>query len=904
MKIVQLRVENMRNPIGVDVEAPVFSWRVETEERNWYQAGYRIRVWKTESGAWGFEEPVSAPVWDSGMVMSRTMNMVPYEGAALESDSRYLWKVDVLAENQEEAVSSSVDWFETAFYSKEDWKAKWITEAEDGTYHLMRKSFALDRKVKAAKLYACGLGQHECWINGQAVTDAVLEPGWTDYRKSAMYSCYDVTGLVKEGDNGISVKIGDGMYNVPGGRYVYWPRSFGKRKLLAQLRVTFEDGSSVRIGTDESWKQGSSPIQFCCVYGGEDYDGRIPVAVTSEADFAEDESWQPVSTAEAPEIVLRAAAIPPLRVMERYEPVSVKELEPGVFIYDLGKNFSGRIRIRIRTNGKMAGAKITMKPAELLADDGNINQQITRNGCEWNYLCNEQEVQEFAPDFTYTGFRYVRVEGAAAGELAEGSVHAAGSSAGTGSTLAAGGSAGTGSTFATGGSADNCAAVPILEQLTGEFIYPDMEETGHFTCSNELFNQIHALIRQAMLSNIKSYFTDCPQREKLPWMEETHLIGPAMLCNWDLSNLYEKIEQDMADSQRETGLVADICPEYVTGFEQWHEGFLDSPEWGSACVLNPWHLYCKYGNTRVLKKWYPTMKNYVDYLTSRTWHGVLHHGLGDWLDIGPCPPNSQNTPIPVTATTIYYIDLTVMKETAALLGLTEDAAYWEKQRQFVYEEYNMQFLDNQTGRYANGSQACQSMSLMAGLVPEDYQAKAIQQLKNDVVKRNYAITPGDVGHPYLVAALMEHGMSDLLNLMTNITETPGYGYQVVNGATTLTEDWDGPEPGKPHGSQNHLMLGSLDEWFYAGLGGIGSIRTHRRFQEITICPHIAEGIDFCSAETMHPYGKMAVNWKREGDHARVIAVIPPNTTAVLRSEDGSYCETVGSGTYEFFVPVK
>ena len=856
MNIVSLKVENMKNPICVDTEAPVFSWRVETDEKNWYQAGYRLQVWKK-----GTEETV----WDSGKVMSRKMSMIPYEGKALESDTRYEWKVQILSDGKDEWITGEADWFETAFYKEADWNASWIGENEDGNYHLLRKAFELNNKITAAKLYICGLGHHECYINGEAVTDAVMEPGWTDYRKSAMYCCYDVTELVQRGKNAISVKLGDGMYNVPGGRYVYWPRSYGKRKLLAQLRVSFEDGTQTRIVTDESWKQGESPIQFCCMYGGEDYDGRIPVAETSAACY-DDTGWQPVNLVKAPELTLRAQAIPPLKVMERYEPVSVKELEAGVYIYDFGKNFSGNVRIHIRTDRMMAGKKIMMKPAELLAADGNINQQITRNGYEWNYICSDQKIQEFAPDFTYTGFRYVRLEGAVPAEMAE-----------------------------------ETSDVPVIESMTGEFIYPDMEETGEFTCSNELFNQIHALIRQAMLSNIKSYFTDCPHREKLPWMEETHLIGPAMMCNWDLSNLYEKIEQDMADSQRDTGLIADICPEYVTGFEKWHEGFVDSPEWGSACVLNPWHLYCKYGNIRVLKTWYPVMKKYVDYLTARTWHGVLHHGLGDWLDIGPCPPNSQNTPVPVTATTIYYIDLTIMKETAELLGITEDAEYWEKQREFVYMEYNMQFLDNQTARYANGSQAAQAMSLMAGLVPEKYREKAVTQLKNDIVKRNYAITPGDVGHPYLVAAMMEYGLSDVLNRMSNITETPGYGYQVVNGATTLTEDWDGPMPERPHGSQNHLMLGSLDEWFYAGLGGIGSIRTHRKFEEISICPHIAEGMEFCSAKTMHPYGQVAVSWKRNGNKALVSVTIPPNVTATLKSEDGTYCETVGSGTYEYTV---
>ena len=295
------------------------------------------------------------------------------------------------------------------------------------------------------------------------------------------------------------------------------------------------------------------------------------------------------------------------------------------------------------------------------------------------------------------------------------------------------------------------------------------------------------------------------------------------------------------------------------------------------------------------------MKRYVDYLTKKTTHGILHHGLGDWLDIGPCTPYSQNTPIPITATCIYYMDLTIMEEAARRLKKKADANEFARQRAYVYEEYNCQFLDDQTGRYANGSQACQAMSLMAGLVPEKYEKKVVSQLRDEVVKRGYAITAGDVGHPYLVAALMKYGMNDVLNEMTNITERPGYGYQVVNGATTLTEEWDGPDPKRPHGSQNHLMLGSIEEWFFAGLGGIESIRTNPKFDQITICPHIADGMDFCSVQMKHPYGMIRVFWEKKEGKTSITVTIPPNTTAVLLTETKETEQIVGSGTYTYMV---
>ncbi len=853
MRVIDLRVENQKRPISVDAKKPVFSWRVETEKENWFQGAYRLQVWREKNS-------VKEIVWDSGFVKSGRMNQIEYEGVKLISDTRYYWNVEIFEKNSQKRAESDSSWFETGLFEPTDWQGKWIGDGDADEYHLFRKGFYAEKEILSAKWFVCGLGQHECFMNGKRVTDAVLEPGWTDYHKSCMYSAYDVTKFVKRGENGLCVKLGDGMYHVPGGRYVYYDRSYGKRKLLAKLRLRFTDGSEQEIVTDESWMMGPSPLKFCCIYGGEDYDGRVAMAQVSEPEFVMEKSWQSAVVMEASNLVLRAASIPPLRVMQTYTPAAIKKLDSGAFLYDFGKNFSGWVRITVNTKGQSAGQKIVMTPGEILGADNRPDQRVTGRGYAWTYICNDEKKQVFAPDFTYTGFRYVMVEGASPKGVDD--------------------------------------ELPVIETLIGEFIYPDMEETGTFNCSNELFNQIHQIIKQAMLSNIKSYFTDCPHREKLPWLEETHLIGPAMLCNWDLQCLYEKIEQDMADAQRENGLVADICPEYVTGFDRWHKGFVDSPEWGSACVLNPWHLYCKYGNIRVLKQWYPTMKRYVDYLTSKTWHGVLHHGLGDWLDIGPCTPYSQNTPVPITATCIYYIDLTIMQQVAAMFGYQEDEKRYAEQRALVYEEYNRQFLDDQTGRYANGSQACQAMSLMAGLVPEANQEKAVRQLKDEVVKRKFAITAGDVGHPYLVAALMTNGMSDILNQMTNITETPGYGYQVVNGATTLTEEWDGPNPEHPHGSQNHLMLGSIDEWFFAGLAGIGSIRTQSQFDKVVICPHIADGIDCCSASVMHPYGKLSVSWERVEEKVKVQLVIPPNVTATFMSEDKTVNCEFGSGTYE------
>ncbi|MDO4284690.1 MAG: family 78 glycoside hydrolase catalytic domain [Eubacteriales bacterium] len=851
MRITDLRTNQLRDNGNVDAVSPVFSWRIEGDEENIYQKSYRIEVKSHEGNV----------LWDSGEIASGAMTSLPYAGEALRSDTRYLWSVTCRTDRELRAES----FFETGLLQPEDWKGCFIGEQEDHVYHLYRKTFSCGKKVRRARLYLCGLGHFVCWINGETVSDHVLEPGWSNYDKTCFYTAYDVTERLAE-ENAILVKLGDGMFNVPGGRYVYYERSYGKCKLFAQLEVVYEDGTGETIVSDESWRMAPSPIRFCCIYGGEDYDGRLwnpAYAMPGEREeFAES-----ARRVEPPKGKLRAMPMEPMKVMQTYEPKEWKEIEPGVWRCDFGTNFSGWVRIRVCTDGQSAGHKIVMTPGEILTPEGRVDQRVTGKGYAWTYILNGEREQEFAPDFTYTGFRYVEVRGASP----------------------------------CAGEGEQSGVIEIL-RFDGEFIYPDLDRGGEFLCSNPLYNSIHGIVLQAILSNTKSYFTDCPHREKLGWLEQTHLIGPSIMYNLQVQALYGKVEQDMEDAQRESGLVPDICPEYVTGFDKWHKGFLDSPEWGSAIILNPWYCYLRYGDLSLARRHYPAMRSYLLYLAGKTHHEMLHHGLGDWLDIGPCTPHSQNTPVPVVATCIYYYDLRVMETLAQLLGQEEDAQEYRERGERVRTEYNAQFLDDQTARYANGSQAAQAMSLITGLVPEEMEERAARVLREDVTKRGYAVTAGDVGHPFLVAALMKYGMSDLLGKMTDITETPGYGYQVMHGATTLTEEWDGPDPAHPHGSQNHLMLGSIEEWFYGGLGGMELVRSRLPMGEIRICPQPVEGVDWVRAWTTHPYGKIKVEWHREADGGiRADVQIPPNVTAHLLRADGSEERCVGSGTYSYLL---
>jgi alpha-L-rhamnosidase len=293
------------------------------------------------------------------------------------------------------------------------------------------------------------------------------------------------------------------------------------------------------------------------------------------------------------------------------------------------------------------------------------------------------------------------------------------------------------------------------------------------------------------------------------------------------------------------------------------------------------------------------MDRYARYLFSRTHHYVLHHGLGDWLDIGPMVPYSQNTPVPVVATCVFYHGLGVMKKVAEVLGFNEDKERYGRWMKAVFEEYNLQFFDDQTNRYANGSQAAQAMSLVAGLVPPQRAEKVLLQLVSDIEKRGWAVTAGDVGHPYLVAALILGGRSDVLYNMTIDTEKPGYGYQVRHGATTLTEEWDGPDPKRPHGSQNHFMLGAIEEWFHSGLAGLCSLRSDLPFGQVLVRPRFVKGCEEVRAWSRHPYGNISIHYKYKEGRALVDLEVPPNLIAVFVDDFTGHEIRLGSGRHRF-----
>ena len=582
VKPVRLECEARSNPLGIDAAQPRLSWVLESEEKGQRQTAYQILVaTKLELLQAG-----QADLWDSGEVVSGETLNIAYGGKGLASNQRCYWRVRTRDRAGAWTSSATTAEWTMGLLKPEDWGANWIMSPGGalvpGPLPLFRKEFDVAKPLRRALLHVAGLGQHDVTFNGAPASNHLFAPAWSDYRKRIYYETLDVTALLKQGRNAAGVLLGNGMYNVVGGRYAKFTASFGPPKFRFHLELQFADGSRDAVGSDGSWRTAPGPITFSCIYGGEDYDARLEKSGWDRAGY-DDSQWQDASGTEAPGGAMMAQFSPPVLVQKRYQSVSVKETSAGVYLYDLGMNFAGRPKIQVRG---AAGQKIRLTPGELVDAQGRPNQQATGSPVWFEYTLKGSGLETWTPKFSYTGFRYLQLEGVKP------------------------------------------------ESVEGEFIHADAPVTGQFESSSELLNRIHALILQAIRSNLQHVLSDCPQREKLGWLEQVHLMGAGLCFNFDLRTVLPKIAADTRDAQLVNGMVPDIAPEYVV----FGGGFRDSPEWGSTAVLAPWQAWTWYGDRRPIEDSFETMKRYVDYLDKRSDQGILSYGLGDWYDIGPKIP--------------------------------------------------------------------------------------------------------------------------------------------------------------------------------------------------------------------------------------------------------------------------
>jgi alpha-L-rhamnosidase len=836
-----LRCEYVENPLGVDVPSPRLFWKLKSTTRGQRQTAYQILV-TSSAGALAKNQ---GDLWDSGKVASDETIQIPYRGRPLKSSQQVFWKVCVWPARRSLGEGGDTDgktsaWSEPACWTmgllkEADWQAKWIAANTSTQTVLLRREFVVKPELKRAIAHVCGLGQYEVSLNGRKVGDDLLTPGWTKYDKTCLYDTYDITAMLREGRNAVGLFLGNGMYNVTGGRYTKFKGSFGPLKVIGQVRLEYADGTTDVIGTDDRWRTNPGPITFSCIYGGEDYDARLEPRGWNDPGF-DDSKWDAAQVVNGPGGKLKglSCAAPPIRAFDVLRPVKVTPLKSGVTVYDLGQNVSLMPRIRVKGP---AGTVVRIIPAELLQADGTVDRGSSGHNrpAYWQYTLAGSDGESWFPKFFYHGCRYLQVECTPASEGGE---------------------------------------LPVVESLEGVVVHSSSTPVGEFSCSNELFNRIHALVRWAQRSNMMSVLTDCPHRERLGWLEQYHLNGPSLRYEFDLAQLFTKGMNDMADSQLANGLVPDIAPEYTV----FQEGFRDSPEWGSAFVLAPWQQYEWTGDVELLRRHYDGMKRYAAYLGSQATNHIVSYGLGDWYDIGQNRPGrAQLTPVPLTATAFYYYDTRILARTAALLGHAGEARKYGKLAARIRTAFNQTFFNPTNNQYATGSQCANAIPLVMNMVEPANRTAVVNAIVADVQKRGNAITAGDVGYRYLLRALAEGGRSDVIFDMNNQSDKPGYGYQLKMGATSLTEAWDADR----RSSQNHFMLGQINEWFYHDLAGIGCDPDGPGFKKIIIKPQPVGDLTWAKASYDSVRGPIVSDWKRDGGKFTLNVTIPANTTATV-----------------------
>lgn len=901
MEVTRMTVEMCDSPLAVAAENPRFGWQL-AGDNGAMQSAYEIEILTTDGKK-------QRKVWTSGKVVSGKSQLVVYTGPKLTPMQRYLWRVKVWDEKGKASAWSKTSEFRIApdrkfldgkwigavsyeqaalpagrNYTYDKWKKPEVKEAWERVDSmasrsiLLRDEFDLSKKIADATVYVCGLGHYELSVNGTKVGDGEFTPLWSDYDKTVYYNTYDVTPLVRVGENAIGVLLGNGFYNVVrGSRYSKLQIGFGPETLWLKMLVRYTDGSSEVISTDDTWKYDLSPITFHSMYGGEDYDARLEQPGWNLPGF-DDSKWNPVVVQRAPKGELAPQMAPAVKIMEQFPVVSRHKLtpdevekackttkrtvDPSAILLDMGQNLAGFPEITLK--GK-AGQKVRMLVAESLTDENAANQRQTGRQHYYTYTLRSDKPETWHPRFSYYGFRYIQVEGAVfPGE-------------------------------------PNPEGLPVIEDIKSCFVYNSAAEDGIFECSSEVLTAAHKLIRNAVRSNMQSVFTDCPHREKLGWLEQVHLNGPGLLYNLDLTTYLPKVLRDIADSQRADGMVPTVAPQYVVFEGPGMDDFAESPEWGATLIISPWMYYERYGDDSLIREYYPNMRAYVDYLGTRADDNLIDFGLGDWYDYGDFRAGfSRNTPVGLVASAHYYQDLLYLIKSAELLGKTEDARHYSAIAAKVLASFNKKYFDAATCDYGTGSQTSNALPLYLDMVPADKRACVLDNLLGDIREHGCRLTTGDVGNRYLFRTLADNGLDSVMYRMHNHYEAPGYGFQLQFGATTLTEQWD-PRQGS---SWNHFMMGQIDEWLFRSLAGIRADESRPGMQHLVIRPSVVGDLTSVKGRTATLYGDVDVDWKRSGDDFTLDIVIPANCSADVYLPGESQPKTVNSGKYSFTSKLK
>ena len=842
LKITHLRCEYLKDPLGIDVVKPRLSWVIESSEQGLKQTAYKIIVSSSEESI----NKDIGDLWDSGRVKTDHTNHIVYEGKKLRSRMKCYWKVFVWDNNQIMRESSADAFWTVGLLAEEDWKGSWIGMELDPRFlkpeklapgpppPWFRKTFAFDKPVKKALVYVTAQGIFRLHLNGQQIGKDVFAPEWTDYNKRIQYRTYDVTENLKQGKNAIGAVVGDGWHS----GYLGWRKFRGnyglQNSLFLQLEVEYEDGTTEIIDSDKTWLCSAGPIVSSDLLMGEHYDARKEMPGWDTAEF-DDKRWKPVVVVDKPQARLVAQPSGTVQVMQSIEPVAMKEPKKGVYVFDLGQNIAGWVKLRVKGE---AGTKITIRHAERLNPDGTIYTTNLRDAKATDtYILKGGEEEVFEPRFTFHGFQYVEVTG--------------------------------------------FPDIPDKNAVTGCAVYSAAPTAGSFECSSQMVNQLYKNLTWGQRGNYISVPTDCPQRdERLGWMGDAQIFIRTGTFNMDIAAFFTKWMRDVVDAQSAEGAFPDFAPRLS---DKVLMRFESAPAWGDAGIIVPWTIHRVYGDSRIINEHWEAMVKWMDFLQEANPDLIRRkktgNNYGDWLSI------QADTPKDLLATAYWAYDAQLMARMAKVIGRRSEASYYEKLFQNIREAFQREFVLPE-GRIKGETQTGYLLALAMDLVPEDLRSRSAEHLEENIKQRDGHLSTGFVGAGYLLPVLSQMDYTDVAyRLLLNET-FPSWGYSIQQGATTIWERWDGwteekgfQDPGM--NSFNHYAFGSVGEWLFRFVAGIDldpEVPAYKRFK---IHPHVGGGLEYAKAEYHSIHGKIVSGWKLENGNLVMDVTIPANTSAFV-----------------------
>ena len=828
---VRLLCEHLVNPLGIDVPDPRLSWQSDDPRMGSGQSAYQLIV-GTDSAS------VSKGIgnmWNSKKVLSDS-TLITYTGQKLQPFTRYFWQVTLWDRQDRQSERNPVAVFETGMMEVKNWHGSWITDTRDIALRnapYFRQEIDIKKKIVSARVYVAVGGLFEFYINGKQVGDHRLDPMYTRFDRRTLYVVHDVTNYLTNGKNALGLLLGNGWFNLQSTAVWYFDKApwRARPKFCLDLRITYQDSTVQTISSGTSWKTALGPVVFNSIYTGEHQDARFERTGWNSIGF-NDSIWSKSIPTSAPSQNIVSQQLQPIRAVEEIPASSFKKFNDTLYVFDLGRNIAGISRITLKG---IPGTVLRLKHGERIYKNGRVDQSnISVHYRPTNetdpfgtdiYTIKGGSEETFSPHFNYKGFQYIEVTANQPLEL-------------------------------------------NINSLTGLFMHSDVPPVGKIQSSNPILNKIWFAANNSYLSNLYGYPTDCPQREKNGWTGDGQIAVETGLYNFDGITVYEKWLADHRDEQLPNGVLPNIIPTSGWGYD-WANG----PDWTSSLVIIPWNIYQFYGDSRLLKQTYENIKRYVDYIERISPDNLTDWGLGDWI------PVKSKANKELTSSCYYYTDVCILAKSAKLFGKTEDFEYYSSLAEKIKSAINLKYLDPTTGIYARGFQTELAVPLFWGIVPDEIKALVAGKLAKRVEADNFHLDVGLLGTKALLNALSENGYPDVAYKVASQETFPSWGWWMVNGATTLYENW--PVDAKSDISLNHIMFGEVSAWFYKSLGGIRPDPLNPGFRNILLEPHFAEGLNQFEASHLGPYGTIVSSWRRIKDKVEYDVVVPANSSATL-----------------------